>query len=273
MATGVETPTRPQLHPLLAEFDQQCGQTVTEIAEMFAELESMRRAVEERLAELALAQAQLNVDATEMVSRNQWQAAIDERDRLRQELDAANTELARQATVSSRLAEVRQELAAEREASRQARDEAARLGEEAALARQLREELEEVETELDLVRKRSNELAEALAEQRRVVARERAEWASELKQLRQLLERQSDLLAKRYEALSGEEGGERGQGAERQRSEQADDTARRRERRTARLSTPPAAPANDPALESALAQFSRVQKDAQKRRWNQHADE
>lgn len=263
MALGVEIPAQPHLQPLLAEFDQQCGETVSQIGEMFAELEAMRRAVEDRLAELAATRSEEKNVGADRVPRSHWQAAVDERDRLRDELDAANTELARQAVVSSRLAEAKQEVAALKDSLRHERAEAARLQMDAGLADELRARVEETETELDLVRKRGAELAEALAEQRRVTVRERTEWASELKQLRQLLERQSDLLVKRYEALAGDETPERPAAEPNTKSEP-------RERRPQRNATPPAA---DAALDSALAQFSQVQRDAQKRRWSKHNGE
>jgi chromosome segregation ATPase len=59
----------------------------------------------------------------------------------------------------------------------------------------LEQERTALETELELVRARAAELTDALDRERKQMAEDRAEWSSELKQLRRLLERQARLTA------------------------------------------------------------------------------
>lgn len=54
-----------------------------------------------------------------------------------------------------------------------------------------------LEEELETVRQRAAEMAETLVEQKRQMAEERAEWNGELRQLRKILERQSEQLGNR----------------------------------------------------------------------------
>lgn len=57
----------------------------------------------------------------------------------------------------------------------------------------LEQERAALETELEMVRARAAELTESLDQERRKMAEDRAEWSTELKQLRRLLERQARL--------------------------------------------------------------------------------
>jgi chromosome segregation ATPase len=67
------------------------------------------------------------------------------------------------------------------------------LDERTVAIRNLEQERTALETELEMVRTRAAELTEALDQERKQMAQDRAEWSSELKQLRRLLERQARL--------------------------------------------------------------------------------
>jgi hypothetical protein len=99
----------------------------------------------------------------------------------------------------------------------------------------------ELETELDSVRGRAAEMAESLAEQKRLFARQQAEWCEELKRMRGLMETMSEKLARGIPAASA-------------------------------AAPAPAVPAKedasaaDPVLDSVLAQFEILQREASRRR-------
>jgi DNA repair exonuclease SbcCD ATPase subunit len=56
-----------------------------------------------------------------------------------------------------------------------------------------------LEEELESVRQRCEELSGTVAEQKRQLAEERAEWTAEFRQLRKILDKQSQILAQRVE--------------------------------------------------------------------------
>ncbi len=68
----------------------------------------------------------------------------------------------------------------------------------------LERERAELETELETVRQRCEELSETVAEQKRQLTDERAEWTAEFRQLRKILDKQSQLLAQRVESAPGD---------------------------------------------------------------------
>jgi SMC interacting uncharacterized protein involved in chromosome segregation len=97
------------------------------------------------------------------------------------------------------LAEERQKLAAERaqwQGQKQRTASDSPSGQRVAEAEQERVALEE---ELETVRQRCEELAGTVAEQKRQIAEERAEWTAEFRQLRKILDKQSQLLAQRMD--------------------------------------------------------------------------
>ncbi len=97
------------------------------------------------------------------------------------------------------LAEARAELAQEKaalEAQKNGLD-----GGESQRVRELEQERLALETELETVRQRAADLTETLAEQKRQLAEERAEWTAEFRQLRKILDKQSQVLASRLEAV------------------------------------------------------------------------
>ena len=106
-------------------------------------------------------------------------------------------------------------------------------------------ERDELEEELELVRRRAAEMSDTLAKQRREIAEERAEWSGELREMREVFESQSRSL-------------ETGQQLPLQAT---------REVPAAKASPPPTATTtNDPVIDSVMAQFAKLQKDAAFRR-------
>ena len=104
----------------------------------------------------------------------------------------------------------------------------------------------ELEDELELVRRRAAEMSDELARQQREIAMERAEWSGELRELRQILEQQTRVL-------------EDGQQAAVIVPSPPVKTIRGTRQDTN---------ANDPVINSVMAQFAKIQKDAARRREN-----
>ena len=100
-----------------------------------------------------------------------------------------------------------------------------------------------LEVELETVRMRASDLSETLAEQKRQMAEERAQWTNELRQMRRLLEKHSD--------SAGHPG-------------DAAHTTAIAEARPARET--PSSRSSDPVLGSVMAQFESLQKDIARRK-------
>ena len=98
-----------------------------------------------------------------------------------------------------------------------------------------------LEVELETVRVRAADLAESLAEQKKQMAEERAQWTNELRQMRRLLEKQADSA---------------GHVSEVNHAVPAEPRAREH----------PPSRSSDPVLGSVMAQFESLQKDIAKRR-------
>jgi predicted nucleic acid-binding Zn-ribbon protein len=113
-------------------------------------------------------------------------------------------------------------------------------------ALELEQERRELEEELEAVRARCEELAGTVAEQKRQIAEERAEWTAEFRQLRKILDKQSQLLTQKVEqhtaplAVVGAPCGA--------------------------TQAPPDRGGVDPVLGSVMSQFQLLQKDAARRR-------
>ncbi len=119
----------------------------------------------------------------------------------------------------------------------------------------LQQQREELEAELETVRTRAAELSDALDEAKRQSVEDRAEWSTELKQMRRILERQSELLATAptqpvaAAAVSASPGREKGAAA---------------------VATEPA---KDPVLGSVMAQFEKIRKERAQRRMRSDQEE
>lgn len=147
-----------------------------------------------------------------------------------------------QVSLDAACAQLHAERAALEQAGATARDDAAQVR-----VAELLEEREALESELELVRERAASLAAELAEQQERLADDRTNWATELKQLRQLIEQRTELRDNvRPPALCRE--ADPGPTAQAARDVAAE-------------------PAHaDPVLESVLAQFALLQRDASRRR-------
>jgi hypothetical protein len=77
------------------------------------------------------------------------------------------------------------------------------LGGDPANVSEFQRERAELENELETVRQRCEELSATVAEQKRQLTDERAEWTAEFRQLRKILDKQSQLLAQRVEPAPG----------------------------------------------------------------------
>ena len=122
---------------------------------------------------------------------------------LQRSLDGARAQISQLAGAALELAEARSQLARLREELLEARSQTQAAGNagESDLQRQVCDlELERRSrcgSELETVRRHAAELADHLAESRRQFVEERSEWNAELRHLRRLLERQSQLLEDR----------------------------------------------------------------------------
>jgi DNA repair exonuclease SbcCD ATPase subunit len=171
------------------------------------------------------------------------------------------------------LAEERQKLATEKvqwQGQKQRNASESPSGERVAEAEHERAALEE---ELETVRQRCEELAGTVAEQKRQIAEERAEWTAEFRQLRKILDKQSQLLAQRMDhhaqaplavvpaaVACAAPNGSNGTNSNGSNGASVSNGA----------NVPAARGAIDPVLGSVMNQFQLLQKDAARRR-AQHA--
>ncbi len=112
---------------------------------------------------------------------------------------------------------------------------------------ELQRERTELEEELETVRGRCEELAGTVAEQKRQLAEERAEWTAEFRQLRKILDKQSQILAQRVEQQPAPLAVVAAAAASAPASTSTHDSV-------------------DPVLGSVMSQFQLLQKDAARRR-------
>ena len=110
----------------------------------------------------------------------------------------------------------------------------------------LEQQRDVLEEELESLRRRASEADESLAQQKREMAEERAEWSGELREMRQLLERQTRQLTE---------------------SRQYSDTTTASSMSTTSFSrNNHSSQTTDPVVGSVMAQFAKLQKDANGRR-------
>ncbi|MDX1964614.1 MAG: hypothetical protein SFX18_15795 [Pirellulales bacterium] len=119
--------------------------------------------------------------------------------------------------------------------------------------RDLERERSELEIELESIRNRAAELTDQLTEQKRHLAKERESWTNEFRQLRQTLEKQSQLLAQRTSAA---ETALRGGGGQHSPTAAPASPAPRRQE----------TPASDPVVGTVKSQFQLLQNDIARRR-------
>lgn len=229
-------------------------------AQSSAELDQLRQTIAQREQSLAAAEAQLAATRAEV---EQWKS----------QNGSAAADLSRIAEIELRNAELEQQLreslAAQRELE-ESRGEIAHLKQQlAAVKIELldaqqqfergvsfgeghdEDELVELEDELARVRSRAAELTATVDRQQREIAAERAEWSTELKSMRSLLERQSGTLPSRAvavdESLSSTSVGTN---------------------TVVRETAPPRSLGTEKVVDSVLAQFAKLQRDINRRRTN-----
>jgi chromosome segregation ATPase len=200
-------------------------------------------------------------DAVSPEKQQQFEQLLAETAQHREELRNAQASVEAQtaslAELSDRLLQAQKDLvAAQTEIQQQRRElDAARAQPspttgQTELEQRLREMEQErtlLEAELETVRGRAAELAETLAQQQRQMADDRAHWTEELQYLRRLLERLTPPNAERETVAVAA-------------------TTVERPRNNGRSEAPAAVGANDPVLDSVMAQFTLLQKDLAQRR-------
>jgi chromosome segregation ATPase len=155
-------------------------------SELQAELEQLRRQRDDQTTD------------HEETLRSQTEHLHEECRRLERDCQTARAEAE---AVAASLDDQGNDRSAQSESEEKLRDTCARLAEamqeinskESQLA-QLTQDRDELENELDSVRSRAAEVSDQLDQMKRESIEERAEWSAELKQMRRVLERQSDLL-------------------------------------------------------------------------------
>jgi hypothetical protein len=181
------------------------------------------------------------------------------------ELDRMRDRLEQQ---ERKLREERNQLLEERRAFDEQQARSASFGDGAtggdpANVSELERERADLENELEAVRQRCEELSATVAEQKRQLTDERAEWTAEFRQLRKILDKQSQLLTQRVEPVSG--------GAAPAPTITVPHLATApAQQPVAAAAAPQHVAAIDPVLGSVLNQFQMLQKDAARRR-QQHA--
>jgi chromosome segregation ATPase len=168
-----------------------------------------------------------------------------ERAELQRSLDAARAQISQLAGAALELAEARAQLACLRERLLEAQAQAQSAGNACETDRQqqicdLELERRTLRAELETVRRQAAELADHLAESRRQFVEERSEWNAELRHLRRLLERQSQLMEDRN--VFGMYGNSAPRGSQ---------------------TLDPVNPNHDPVLGAVMAQFAQLKHDRQ----------
>ena len=212
---------------------------------LFDELDVLRNEFSRKIRDAdadrhLLAEQKAQLDDTVESQQKQLEEIVSELETAREQLraqeeqeDDRNDE--RLASMERELAEAEQRLQTQEQLIEQLRDESQR-GEESAgddAIGQLVQERDELQNELETVRSRAVELHETVAEQKREFARQRDEMSSELNLLRKRLDKQNKNLSES----------------------------------TVEPAAPPAPQsAEDPVVQSVMAQFARLQQDAATRR-------
>lgn len=233
------------------------------LADLRAHQESLDRYIEESFRELDALHTDLETFYQDLVrqgetlerARAELQQSQREREMEREALD--REQIANLEQLEQQYQQAQQELETLRleVAGRDAQpmDESAE-GYSAEL-RDLQQQREELEAELEAVRTRAAELSDALDEAKRQSVEERAEWSTELKQMRRILERQSELLATAPTQPV---------------AAAAASAAPGREKSAAAVASQPA---DDPVLGSVMAQFEKIRKERAQRRMRSDQEE
>ncbi len=216
------------------------------LAPLMTELGDMRRQLSETQAQLADARTQLSGEiersaASAAPASDALPAVMDELGHMRRQLDEtqnqlgeAHTQLTEAIERATAAAQASVHVVASGEGQPADAETAARL---AAIER----ERVELESELELVRTRATELQEVVNQQRRELVEQRADITTELRLLRELVEKRREHVEAEYES--------------------DDEVLVGSSSRGESMSSSP-----DPVVSSVMAQFARLQKDVAQRR-------
>jgi chromosome segregation ATPase len=259
-----------QLRTTCAELDEFVHGIIDELAALHNELDLRRQQLNDAWRELDQNKREAGEAAVDPKLKEQLETLEAERGDLRRELEATNTRLAKLAAVAvgvaeskaeaasakSELASVRAELAETKSVLARQREAAAHGGSDAEhqLLAQLEDQARErslTETQLESVRERAAELAVQLEEQQRQFAEERQRWQSQLADLTRLVANQNRTTHSNStsETIVTE-------------APRCSATALRRSGHRAESDSPQ----GNPVIDSVMAQFQMVQREAARRR-------
>ena len=260
-----------QLRTTCAELDEFVHDIIDELSALHNELDLRRQQLSDAWRELDQAKRDVGDAVVNPKVQEQLQTLEAERGDLRRELEATNTRLAKLAAVAvgvaeskaeaasakSELAAIRSELAETKTALARQREVAASVGSsdsEQQLLAQLEDQSRErslTETQLESVRERAAELAVQLEEQQRQFAEERQRWQSQLADLTRLVASQNRAThsTSNSETVITE-------------APRCSATAIRRSGHR----TESDSPQGNPVIDSVMAQFQMVQREAARRR-------
>lgn len=214
---------------------------------MKEELRQSEEAASENSNESAL-RAELSSLRDQLASRDQTlEEASQEREALRQQIENEKSDNSRVVALEAELAEAQRELAnldqaSSSETSPEGSGGHPTIGAEEPSA--LEQERDALEAELEQVRNHAAELNETVVEQQREIDEHKSELGGEIQQLRRLVEEQADM----FSTQKGKE-----ESARKQPPAKAEAKAEQSSR-------------SDPVVESVMAQFAKLQKDAAQRR-------
>ncbi|MFI4875155.1 MAG: hypothetical protein ACIALR_07450 [Blastopirellula sp. JB062] len=259
-----------ELGNLSAEFErrsQTASQTAAQAsvdadaaARNTAELKQLRAAIAEREKSLGDAQSELIAARAEVEQwKSQQNAAQSSLERLA-ELEKINADLSQQLQAArpaareleesrGEIAHLKQQLAAAKIELLDAQQQYGETG--AYVAEGGEDQFIELEDELARVRNRAAELTATVDRQQREIAAERAEWSTELKSMRTMLERQSGGMADRSVA-----------------ADQSLSSTSVGTNTVVRDSTTANSMGADNVVDSVMAQFAKLQRDISRRRSN-----
>jgi DNA repair exonuclease SbcCD ATPase subunit len=198
----------------LSERERQLAEHVKAESEAVGRANALRKHVEARQAELAQANEKLMQSQHETAqSQNRLELQVEQNQQMRAQIERLNGEceasrgdLAQLRAQFAPLMQAAAEAAQLRADLSGAQGELSRLREQLAAApadavsgdqlAAMQVQKQQLEGELDSVRNRAAELAVALDETKRQTGAEREQWSEELRQMRKVLERQSELLSR-----------------------------------------------------------------------------
>jgi hypothetical protein len=264
MATAAAPANWQPIGEIVAGFRNECSEFEHLVQSLFDQLDQLRVELERKSQEVERERQRVSEQRKE-TSRIAHQfehqeaklsEALNEIEELKNLVSRAGQDSAQRDALVRDLATARKELADAR--AEIARGGGSGGGEEGERVTELERERAALEAELELVRGRASELYELLAQERKAATEHRNESATELKQLRRIVEKQAELLSERP-------------------AEPAHPPARsapvRESHPTREIGgddlddeTLESTPSSDPVISSVMAQFAKLQKEVAERR-------